>query len=378
VEQPSADGKQIHDDAALDHEHLHHHDADDAHAHHDDDDHDHDHGHDDEHGSGGIAGFLGSVFHVHHHEVEYDESLDGSAEGTRVLVLSLLGLAVTAAIQLAVALASGSAGLLADTIHNFSDALTAVPLWLAFSIGRRPATRRYTYGYGRAEDLAGVAIVAIIFVSALLAFWESYQKFIHPTPITGIGWVMAAAVVGFAGNELVAILRIRTGRRIGSAALEADGEHARVDGLTSLGVLVGAVAVWLGFPLADPIVGLLISVAILFVTKDAALAMWHRMMDAVDPALVERVDAVVKSTPGVEGTEDVRLRWLGHRLWAELHVLVDENAPLRDAHAIAEEVRHKLFHAMPRLAEVTVHLDPHGTADANYHDVTEHHRNIAS
>jgi cation diffusion facilitator family transporter len=364
VERQSAHDHDLEHDSPADHRHEHPHD----HDHGDHHEHDHDQG-------GGVLGLLSSIFHVHQHAVEFDASLEASDEGIRVLLFSLVGLLLTAAIQLAVALSSGSAGLLADTIHNFSDALTAIPLWLAFVVGRRPATRGYTYGYGRAEDLAGVAIVAIIFFSALLAFWESYQKFLHPTPLPGIGWVMVAAVVGFLGNEGVAFLRIRTGRRIGSAALEADGEHARIDGLTSLGVLVGAVAVWLGAPIADPIVGLLISIAILFITKDAALAMWHRMMDAVDPSLVERVDAVAKRTPGVAGTEDVRLRWLGHRLWAELHVLVDEDAPLRDAHAIAEEVRHNLFHALPQLAEVTVHLDPHGPAGANYHGVTEHHRN---
>jgi cation diffusion facilitator family transporter len=317
---------------------------------------------------------LGAIFHVHRHEVEYDETLEASAEGTRALLLSLLILGITAAIQLVVAVGSGSAGLLADTIHNFSDALTALPLWLAFQVGRRPASRRYTYGYGRAEDLAGVAIVAIIFVSAAIAFWESYQKFVHPVPLPNVGWVMVAAVVGFVGNEVVALIRIGTGRKIGSAALEADGHHARIDGLTSLGVLVGAVAVWLGAPIADPIVGLLISVAILFVTKDAAVSMWRRLMDAIDPALLDRTVATAATTPGVSGVEDVRLRWLGHRLWAELHVLVDENILLREAHAISEDVRHRLYHEIPQLAEVTIHVDPTGPSGANHHAPTDHHR----
>jgi cation diffusion facilitator family transporter len=264
--------------------------------------------------------------------------------------------------------------LLADTIHNFSDALTALPLWLAFVVSRRPANRRFTYGYGRAEDLAGVAIVLIIFASALVALWESYQKLINPTPLRYVGWVMAAAVVGFLGNEGVALLRIRTGRRIGSAALEADGYHARVDGLTSLGVLVGAVAVWLGAPIADPIVGLLISVAILFIGKDAATAMWHRLMDAVDPALVAKVEHEARETPGVQGIDDLRVRWLGHRLWAELHVKVDEDTPLWQAHDVAEDVRHRLFHAIPQVAEVTVHLDPCGHSGTNRHAATDHHR----
>jgi cation diffusion facilitator family transporter len=337
--------------------------------------HEQEHGQDDAHSHGsGPLSFLGEIFHLHGHDVRTDAALEGSAEGIRTLRLSLIGLGVTAAIQLIIALQSGSVGLLADTIHNFSDALTAVPLWLAFLVGRRPANRRYTYGYGRAEDLAGVAIVLIIIASSLLALWESYQKLIHPTPLAYVGWVMVAAVVGFLGNEGVAILRIRTGRRIGSAALEADGRHAQVDGFTSLGVLIGAVAVWLGAPIADPIVGLLISITILFVSRDAALAMWHRLMDAVDPSLGAVIIRVSGETPGVRGIEDPRVRWLGHRLWADMHILVDEDMTLRAAHAIAEDVRHRLFHAEPRLADVVIHVDPVGASGTNYHATTSHHR----
>ncbi len=336
-----------------------------------------DHDHDDEgaehsHGSGPLA-FLGEIFHVHQHDVRYDEQLEGSAEGIRTLRLSLAVLGVTAVIQLIVALQSGSVGLLADTIHNFSDALTAIPLWLAFLVARRPANRRYTYGYGRAEDLAGVAIVLIILASAVLAFWESYRKLIEPTPLPYVGWVMIAAVIGFLGNEAVAILRIRTGRRIGSAALEADGRHAQIDGITSLGVLVGAVAVWLGYPIADPIVGMLISVIIVFVSRDAARTMWRRLMDAIEPGVLAGVERVARDTPGVEGVENLRVRWLGHRLWAELNLLVDENVSLRDSHTIAEEVRHRLFHAEPRLAQVSVHVDPSGSSGLDHHAQTSHH-----
>jgi cation diffusion facilitator family transporter len=347
---------------------------------HDDDHHHHDHPH--QHGADHAHGleWLGPLaawwpFHAHSHAPGAGlADLEGSAEGIRTLRLSLIGLGLTAVIQLAIAMSSGSVGLLADTIHNFSDALTAVPLWLAFLAARRLPTRRYTYGYARAEDVAGVAIVLIILASALLAFWESYQKLLHPRPLQGVVWVMGAALVGFLGNEGVAVFRIRTGRRIGSAALEADGHHARVDGLTSLGVLIGAAAVWLGFPIADPIVGILLSVAILFVTKDAAVAMWQRLLDAVDPQLVARVEQVSASTPGVLGVDDLHLRWVGHRLRAELHALVDGDLPLREAHAIAEDLRHRLFHAVPQLAEVAVHLDPAGSGAATAHQLTAHHQ----
>jgi cation diffusion facilitator family transporter len=303
-----------------------------------------------------------------------DPSITTSEKGMWAIKWSFAGLAATALVQAVVVFLSGSVGLLADTIHNFADALTSIPLWIAFVVGRRAANRRYTYGYGRAEDVAGVVIVLIILGSAILAFWESVQKFLHPTPLQDVGWVMAAAVVGFLGNEGVSVLRIRTGRRIGSAALEADGYHARVDGLTSLGVLIGAIAVALGAPIADPIVGLLISVAILFVSRGAAVAMWRRIMDAVDPGLVTKAEQIVRETPGVQDVHDLRLRWSGHRLLADAHLSIDERLSLARAHAIGEEARHRLFHALPRLADVTVHLDPVGPTGVDYHALTEHHQ----
>ena len=219
---------------------------------------------------------------------------------------------------------TGSVALLADTIHNFSDALTAVPLWIAFVLGRRAATRRYTYGYGRAEDLAGVFIVAMIALSAVVAGYESIRRLLHPQPVANVGVLIAAGLIGFAGNELVAIYRIRVGRRIGSAALVADGLHARTDGFTSLAVVVGALGVLAGFPLADPIVGLLITVAILFVLKGAARDIYRRLMDAVDPSLVDTAETSLRAVPGVVDVDELRLRWIGHRLRAETGITVDD------------------------------------------------------
>jgi cation diffusion facilitator family transporter len=269
---------------------------------------------------------------------------------------------------------SGSVGLLADTIHNFSDALTAVPLGIAFMLGRRAATRQYTYGYGRAEDIAGAIIVLMIFASALVAGYESYEKLVHPQPLQNVAWVMVAAVIGFLGNEAVAVFRIRVGREIGSAALIADGQHARIDGFTSLAVFFGALGSALGLPIADPVVGLLITIAILIIVKDAVVAMWLRLMDAVDPAVVDMVEHTASDISGVEKVDNVRVRWTGHRLLAELHVTVNEDLPTRASHSIAEEVRHALFHVQPKLIEVTVHIDPCGHGGQNPHEVTAHHQ----
>jgi len=287
--------------------------------------------------------------------------------------VSLVGLGLTAAFQLVIVLISGSIGLLADTIHNASDALTAIPLGIAFILGKRPPTRRYTYGFGRAEDVAGVVIVGMMFLSALVAAYESIQKLAHPQPLHYLGWVMAAAIVGFIGNEGVAVFRIHVGREIGSAALIADGEHARIDGLTSLAVLVGALGVWAGFSLADPLVGLLITITILFIVKDTAVTMWRRLMDAVEPAVVDSIERAAGTVPGVQEAHGVRVRWLGHKLQAELHVTVDEDLPTRESHRILEEVRHALFHAQPRLAVINVHADPCGHDSEDPHALTAHH-----
>ena len=372
-----------HDDEQVqDHEHDHahaeheHDDHDQAHAEHEHDDHDHahaEHDHDHAHADGPL-GWLRELLpfgHGHSHsELSVDDALESSARGIWAVQVSLAGLGATAVLQLLAVLLSGSVALLADTIHNFSDALTAVPLWIAFSLSNRPPTRRFTYGFGRAEDVAGVLIVLMIFASSILAAVESILKIVHPQHIHNLWVVAVAAIIGFLGNESVAIFRIRIGNEIGSAALIADGMHARTDGFTSLAVLIGVIGVALGFPLADPILGLLITIAILVIVKDTALAMWYRLMDAVDPAFVAQVEQAARGVAGVEEVSNVRVRWLGHRLSAELHTTVDADLSTRDSHAIIEEVRHTLFHALPKLTAVMVHADPSGDT---HHAVTEHH-----
>ena len=346
----------------------------------------HTHGHDHEHGGAHehdaheparnpIIRFLRALPGAHGHGTEsmVDTALETSGRGIRALKISLIGLGATALFQVVIVVLSGSVALLADTVHNFSDALTAVPLWIAFSIGRRAANKRYTYGYGRAEDLAGVFIVAMIALSAALAAWESFQRLLSPRPIEHLGWVMVAAVVGFAGNEVVALYRIRIGTEIGSAALVADGYHARADGLTSLAVLFGALGVLAGYPVADPLVGLGITIAILFVLRDAGGRVWHRLMDAVEPELTTTAERIAGDAPGVEGPAEVRIRWVGHQLWADVLVTVDCERSVSDAHAIAEETQHRLLHDVPRLTRVTVHVDPCGHAGGDHHAATAHH-----
>lgn len=321
---------------------------------------------------GGVVGALKSIFapHSHDHSDSIDDALTASNEGIRALKISLVVLGVTAGLQVLIVIASGSVALLADTIHNFGDALTAIPLGLAFVLGRREPTKRYTYGFGRAEDLAGVFVVVMIAASAVVAGYEAITRLLDPREMRHIPWVMAAGVIGFAGNELVAVYRIRVGRRIGSAALVADGLHARTDGLTSLAVVAGAIGSALGWDLADPIVGLVITLAIVAIVRSAARDIYRRLMDAVDPALVDEVAHVLGHVDGVEEVESVRIRWIGHELRAEIDLVADAALTLVDAHAIAERAHHDLLHEVPRLAAATIHVNPSGDG---HHDETAHH-----
>jgi cation diffusion facilitator family transporter len=245
--------------------------------------------------------------------------------------------------------------LLADTIHNLSDALTAIPLWIAFALGQRAATRRYTYGYGRAEDLAGLFVVAMIALSAIVAGWEAIDRLLHPRDVSNLAWVAAAGVVGFAGNELVAQYRIRIGRRIGSAALVADGLHARTDGFTSLAVVAGAAGVAAGWRRADPVIGLVITVAILAVLRTAARDIYRRLMDAVDPALIDAAETALAAEPEVLAVRSVRMRWIGHQLHADAELVIDPATTLQCAHQLAHDAEHTLTRAVPKLTSALVH-----------------------
>lgn len=306
------------------------------------------------------------IFAPHSHDAadSVDDTLESTAAGIRTVKISLLVLGLTALIQIVIVVMSGSVALAADTIHNFADALTAVPLWIAFALGAKPATRRYTYGFGRVEDLAGSFVVAMITMSAIIAGYEAIARLIHPQQIEHVGWVALAGLVGFIGNEWVALYRIRVGHRIGSAALIADGLHARTDGFTSLAVLCSAGGVALGFPLADPIVGLLITAAILAVLRTAARDVFRRLLDGVDPAMVDAAEQALAARPGVQAVRSVRMRWIGHRLHADAELDVDPALGLAQAHRIAHDAEHELTHTVPKLTTALIHAYPaeHGSS----------------
>ena len=334
----------------------------------------------------GITGWWGGHGHDHsrsrnvipldhgedHQHGSIDPAITTSERGLWAVKWSFVGLLVTALMQVVVVWLSGSVALLADTVHNLGDAATAVPLGIAFAVSRWKPNSKFTYGYGRVEDLAGISVVAIIALSAAFAGYEAVQRLLHPQPVGYLWAVAAASVTGFLGNEAVALFRIKVGREIHSAALIADGYHARVDGLTGLAVLFGAVGVWLGYPLADPIVGLLITLAILQIVWQSGKAVLVRALDGVEPGIIDEIRHAALHASGVETVMDVRARWLGHRLHANLSVAVTSHLSVVEAHAIAKAVRHELLHHFPYLSSAVVHVDPSEEPGEAFHRLIEH------
>ncbi len=322
--------------------------------------HPHDHAHEPEHAS-----------HDHTHGT-LDPALLTTEKGIWATKWSLVGLLITASFQAVVVALTGSVALLADTIHNFGDAATALPLWVAFAMARRKPTKRFTYGYGRAEDVAGIAILFAMLASAGLAAYESISRLLHPEEIHYLGVVAAASLIGFAGNELVALFRIRVGREIGSAALVADGRHARIDGLTSLGVLLGVAGVWLGYPQADALVGLAITMVVFSIVWQSGKSLFTRLLDGIDPEVVDEVRHAAGHVPGVLEVTEVRVRWLGHRLLADVNIAVASALSVEQGHQIAHEVQHQLLHHLRYLANATIHVDPANASGEQHHRIAGH------
>jgi len=293
--------------------------------------------------------------------------------GIRALVISSVGLLVTFVLQIAVVAIGRSAALLADAVHNLADVFTSVPLWIAFALSRRQANRRFTYGYSRAEDIAGVTVVLFIVASAVFAGYAATQKWSSQTATTHLGLGMAAALIGAIGNELVAIYKIRVGKAIGSVALVADGQHSRADALTSIGAFLGILGVFLGFAWADPLMGLLISAAILYIAWDSGREVFSRIMDAIEPETVGQIERVAGSVAGVHRVDEVRARWIGHQVMVELAIQVAPDLTVAEGHRIAEEVRHELLHRIPQLADAHVHVNPAWEGVDPYHAVTAEH-----
>lgn len=322
----------------------------------------------------GHSHYSSDADHSHHSHTHgaIDPSILSNDKGIWAIKWSFVGLFATAIFQVVIVLLSGSVALLADTIHNFGDAATALPLWIAFTLGGRKPSKRFTYGLGRVEDLAGVAIVGIIFLSAVVAGYESINRFFHPQKVEYLWAVIVASIVGFAGNEAVASFRIKVGKEMGSAALIADGYHARVDGFASLAVLVGAFGIWMGYPLADPVVGFFITLVILRIVWESGKSVFTRLLDGVAPEVIDEIKHAAGHVSGVGNLSEVRVRWLGHRLHAELNIAVNQSLSVEKGHEIAKTVRHELLHQLRYLSNATIHIDPANASGEEHHNIVEH------
>ncbi|MBE3558340.1 MAG: cation transporter [Ktedonobacteraceae bacterium] len=337
--------------------------------------HDHEHyNHDDQHGHTHEEEHKPGHAHGHGHEHgKVEAELYSNRAGLRAVQISTAGLLLTALLQFGIVLIGGSAGLFADALHNLSDVLTTVALWIAFVISNRAANARYTYGYHRAEDLAGIFIVLVIIASAVAGAVESLQKLTSGEAPTQLVLSMAAALVGVAGNEIVAQYKISVGKRINSVPLIADGQHSRIDGLTSLAAFLGLVGVAFGLRIADPIAGLVITVVIIGIVYTTTRSVLSRLLDSVDPHIVPTILDTASEVAGVEAVTSPRARWVGHSLHVSLNIEVDPDLTLVKAHEIAEEVRHRLFHRIEGVSEVLIHTDP-SSHRGDFHLLLAHHR----
>jgi cation diffusion facilitator family transporter len=310
--------------------------------------------------------------HDHDHSV-VDSEVATNRRALRAVKVSALALGVTALVQFAIVAVSGSVALLSDALHNIGDVAGTLTLLVAFTVARRPSSDAYPYGWRRAEDLGGLVIVLAIAVSAGLAGWESARALLGEHSVHNTGWAFAAAVAGILGNEGVARYKIRVGNEIDSPALIADGQHARTDGLASAGAAVGIAGAWIGLPVLDPIAGLAITGAIVWVLFDVGRPVLRRLLDAVEPDLIVGLSGAAAAVDGVDGVHDVRARRAGRAVLVQLHIDLPPDLPLREAHATAERVRHGIMHFDPQVAAVDVHVDPAGEHDEAHRD-TAHHR----
>ncbi|WP_141432233.1 cation diffusion facilitator family transporter [Bacillus sp. 03113] len=304
-------------------------------------------------------------------------SLIKNKEGTKVLLISLIGLLLTAIFQTVIVTMTGSAALLADTIHNFGDALTSIPLWIAFVLSRQLPTKRFTYGLKRSEDFAGLFIVFVIFVSAVIAGYETLNKLSDETQVDHLGLTAIAAIVGYVGNEIVAIYRIRMGKRMGSAALIADGHHARFDSWTSLAVLIGVLGTWFGYPILDPIIGLIITVMILFTAKDSAKVIFTRLLDGIEPEYIDNITKSASKIKSIRNVNDVKARWLGHEIVIDISITIDSNLSIKEGHNVVKNLIHQLQHDIEHISSIQVHVDPLEEPGALFHKHEYYHTDHA-
>ena len=335
----------------------HHHEHGHSHAHHH---HSHDHHH---HHSDNILVKIAMVLHLpgfahdhSHADLAGDRAFLDNQLAIRTVWIALVALGLTTALQVVIYAASGSVALLADTVHNLGDALNSVPLVDRILFRTSTGEPQVYLRLWPSGGYRGVFIVISIGFSAAYILFESVQRLFNPRELENLEWIALASLVGFVGNELVALMQIRVGRRIGSDAMIADGQHALIDGLTSLAVLIAVIGTLIGVPILDPIVGIVIAFAIVGITWNAIKAVWYRIMDAVDPHLVEHVDTHVRGIEGVAAIEALRMRWVGHRMYGVLKVRVAPGTTLEESQRIVAAAQREAAHVIPQMDELTVQV----------------------
>ena len=284
----------------------------------------------------------------------HDEAEHRSA-ANRALLYSAIGLGVAGGIEMVFAVFTHSVGLLGDALHNLSDVSTSLLVFLGFWVSKRPASPGHPYGYDRAEDIAGIGVALAIWSSAVFAGYESVRKLVHHGATTHVGWGIAAAAVGIAGNQAVAWYKGRVGRRIQSATLMADARHSWLDAISSFGAGVGLGAVALGFPLGDPIAGIAITFMICHVGYEVTGEIVSHLMDAIDPALIEHAENGAMLVPGVQSVQ-VRGRWAGRSLRLDIRAEVDASTTVGATVPIVSAIESAVFDAVgeARVVEVQV------------------------
>ncbi len=290
-----------------------------------------------------------------------------TAEGVRALKIGVAGLALTSALQAVLLFFSGSVALLGDTLHNGVDVIGTAIVWVALVVAGRARNERFSFGYHRFEDLAGLVVVALIAGSAALVVFESASAFGGGGSLERPWIVFAAGLVGFAGNEGVARFKIHAGRRIGSAALEADGRHSRVDGLSSIGVVVAALGSLSGVDWLDATVGLGIGLFIAWTAAQSGRAVLFRLVDRADPALRRELEAVAQEVPDMGHLTDIRLRQTGRTVNVIASVCMPADYPVGRAHDTAEDLRLAWLNVLPPGSMVDIHVEPYTPGEHSPH-----------
>jgi cation diffusion facilitator family transporter len=282
-------------------------------------------------------------------------AFEGDAEhrraANRALVLSALGLTLTGGIELAIALVSGSVGLLGDAIHNLADVSTSLVAFVGFRVSRRGASASHPYGYERAEDMAGLGVALVIWASALFAGYVSIHKLVHHGTTSHLWLGVAAAAVGIVGNQIVARYKLRVGTRIQSNTLVADAKHSWLDAVASAGALLGLVGVACGLWWADGAAGLLVTGFIVHVGWEVTSDVLSHLMDGVDPEILAGAESAALAVPGVDHVH-VRARWLGRTLLVEVEGFMVGSIPLNDTEVTGRSVRASILAALPEARAV--------------------------